>query len=102
MSRNFAFKEDGDVLKLSGSLTIEHGDHLLETLRETVACRSRVLVSLAEVKDLDTAGLQILYAARNQAQLAGKELVWTEISAACAEIAKLAGMRLLLGFPEAM
>ena len=100
MSREPAIKDDGDHLTLSGVLTIEHRHKLREVLLGIIARRSRVLVSLAEVEDVDVAGLQILYAARTEALRENKDFIWTEISAACGDNAALAGMSRFLGFPE--
>jgi len=100
VSRELSIEEDGDLLTLSGSLTIEHGCKLLEALRTIIARGSRIRVSLAEVEDLDAAGLQILYAARAEALRDSKEFTWTALSAACGEMAEIAGMSRLLGFPE--
>jgi anti-anti-sigma regulatory factor len=98
--RELAIEEGGDLLTLSGLLTIEHGRKLREALRGSIARGSRIFVSLAEVEDVDVAGLQILYAARAEALRDNKEFVWTELSAACGDMAALAGMSRLLGFPE--
>jgi anti-anti-sigma regulatory factor len=100
MAGGLSIAEDGDLLTLSGSLTIEHGRKLLEALRGIIARGSRIRVSLAAVEDVDAAGLQILYAARAEALRDGKEFTWTALSAACGEMTTLAGMSRLLGFPE--
>ena len=100
MSRELAIEEDGDVLTLSGLLTVEHGCKLREALLRIVAHGGRILVSLAAVEDVDVAGLQILYAARAEALRANQEFIWTEISTACGDMAALAGMSQFLGFPE--
>jgi anti-anti-sigma regulatory factor len=100
MSRELSIEDDGGLLTLSGSLTIEHGRQLLEALRSTNARGSQIRVSLAEVEDLDAAGLQILYAARAEALRDSKEFTWTALSAACGEVAEIAGMSQILGFPE--
>jgi len=100
MSKELNIREDGDFLTLSGLLTIEHGAKLRDALRGIIACGSRVCVSLAEVEDVDVAGLQILYAARTEAVRDHKEFIWTEISAISADMAALAGMSEFLGFPE--
>jgi hypothetical protein len=46
------------------------------------------------------AGLQILYAARAEALRDNKEFIWTQVSAACDDMAALAGMSRFLGFAE--
>jgi anti-sigma B factor antagonist len=97
---NLAFKEDGNRLTLSGLLTIEHGRELREVLSGIIARSNQVFVSLAEVEDVDIAGLQILYAARTDALRDNKEFIWTGISAACGDNAALAGMSRFLSFPE--
>jgi len=97
---NLAIKEDGNHLTLSGLLTIEHGHKLWEVLSGIIAHSNRVFVSLAEVEDVDIAGLQILFAARTEALRENKEFIWTEVSAACGDNAALAGMTRFLGFPE--
>ena len=98
--RELAIEEGGDLLTLSGLLTIEHGRKLREALRGSIARGSRIFVSLAEVEDVDVAGLQILYAARAEALRDNKEFIWSEISAACGEMAALAGMSRFLGFQD--
>jgi anti-anti-sigma factor len=95
-----AIQEDGDHLTLAGLLTIEHAHQLREVLSGIIARRKQVLVSLAQVEDVDIASLQILYAARTDALRDNKEFVWTEVSAACGDNAALAGMSRILGFPE--
>ena len=97
---NLAIQEDGNHLTLSGLLTIEHGQQLREVLRGIITRSDQVFVSLAGVEDVDIASLQILYAARTDALGDNKEFIWTEVSAACADNAALAGMSGFLGFPE--
>jgi anti-anti-sigma regulatory factor len=97
---NLAIQEDGDHLTLSGLLTIEDGHRLRQVLSGIIARGNHIVVSLAEVEDVDIASLQILYAARTDALRGNKEFVWTEISAACGDNAALAGMSRFLGFPE--
>jgi anti-anti-sigma regulatory factor len=97
---NLAIQEDGNHLTLSGMLTIEDGHKLREVLSGIIARSNQVLVSLGEVEDVDIASLQILYAARTDALRDNKEVIWTDISAACGDNAALAGMSRFLGFPE--
>ena len=99
MSSEPAIKEDGDHLILSGLLTVEHGRKLREVLRGILARGSPIVVSLAEVEDVDVAGLQLLHAARREALRENKTIIWSELSAACADMAALAGMSESLGFP---
>lgn len=97
---NLVIKKDGNVLTLAGLLTIEHGHKLREVLSGIIAQSNQIFVSMAEVEDVDIAGLQILYAGRTDALRANKEFIWTKISAACVDNAALAGMSRFLGFPE--
>ncbi|MGA2986325.1 MAG: STAS domain-containing protein [Terriglobia bacterium] len=100
MSRELGIKEEGNHLTLSGVLAIDHGQELGEVLSGVIARSQQVFVSLAEVEDVDTASLQLLYAARTEALHENKDFIWTEISTACGDNAALAGMSRFLGFPE--
>ena len=101
MSTELVFQETGNHLALSGLLTIEYAQQLQDLLSRIVGCGDHVFVSLAQVEDVDVAGLQVLYAARIKVLRNNRQFIWTEISAACGENAALAGMTRFLGFQEA-
>ena len=53
----------GPALKLCGDLTIENSERLKRILVESIEGRDRLSLDLAEVTEVDAAGLQLLWAA---------------------------------------
>ena len=97
---SITFTNDSKRLILSGVININDGEALLEAIHHLLGQASPLSVDLGAVEDLDICSLQLLYAARKQAEREGKELRWDQVSSACYRLASLAGMTTALGFRE--
>ncbi|MGA1874225.1 MAG: lipid asymmetry maintenance protein MlaB [bacterium] len=84
--------QKGICLGLEGELTIQGVSNLKETLLKHLSEESSLEVNLEGVTHIDTAGLQILYAAQKTAVQQGKVLSLKRPSSAFLEAARLAGL----------
>ncbi|TVR70179.1 MAG: STAS domain-containing protein [Spirochaetaceae bacterium] len=62
------------VVNLTGSVTVSSVDALAGQIRDSVAEKEMVLLSLSQATEIDLAGVQLLYAARRYAVGQGKAL----------------------------
>jgi anti-anti-sigma factor len=87
------------IINLSGSLNIERASALKAEIAEALASGDSVILSLAQVQDLDLSCLQVIYAAKAQAKSDGKELHF--LGAVPARIAeRLSSCGFLRGQPD--
>jgi len=63
-----------ESIKLQGPLTVEHASGLKSEIAQALSDQEAVLLDFSRIEDLDLACLQVLYAARLQAQTSGKGL----------------------------
>ena len=82
-------------LSLEGEVNIREVSGLKETLLKHLAKEKNIEINLERVSKVDTAGLQLLYAAYNTAVQKGKTLSLKKCSAAFKEAANLAGLTVL-------
>ena len=62
-TRNFSISQDGQgIYKLEGKLSIHELDEFKAFLEESIKCAEEVTISLAKVRFIDTAALQLLIA----------------------------------------
>jgi len=79
-------------LAVEGEMTIYRAAELWPALLETVHAAAAPALDLANVAEFDSAGLQLLLAARREAARLGKTLAVTAASPAVAEVFALLGM----------
>ena len=77
--------QDGDVLKIAGTLDISVADSLREALTNSFHRYGVIRVDLSDVETCDTAALQLLYSAR---QSAARDQAIFQITALSPAIAK--------------
>jgi anti-sigma B factor antagonist len=86
------------ILQLKGRLTSGEGDHLLrEVIRYTVgARRSRLVIDLAGVDKIDSAGLAGLLSARNELQKLGGRLALANLERSHLRVMKITQLETVL------
>ena len=69
MARDLSEAQNQDVVRLAGSVDLEHSPEIRQTLLDAVAARVNVFVDLSEVTYIDSSGIaclvEALQAARN-------------------------------------
>lgn len=74
------------ILHLSGDLVFGHAREFKRTLADALrGCRD-VEINLSQVSDVDTAGLQVLIAAKREARARNKKLALVEHSQVIADV----------------
>jgi len=77
-------------LSVSGEMTIYTASALNEELQEMLATQPRgVVLDLSQVREFDTAGLQLLLCAQREAAAAGRELAVIDPSGAVRDVLEL-------------
>ena len=84
------------VLALEGDLTIHHAAELKDRLLAALAAGTRCL-DLSDVAECDSAGVQLLLAARRSAQESGQPLTLAPVSEPLREVLQRYGLLHLLG-----
>ena len=84
---------------IQGDLTIYTARELADTLLQPIAGCASLEVDLSEVTEVDTAGLQLLIAAKNEAAAQGKTLHCTGHSEAMLAALDLSGLVGFFGDP---
>ena len=79
-------------LTIEGELTIRNGAALREQLRTALAENDEVELNMAAVSEFDSAGLQLLIAAKKSAVAAGKTLRFTDSSRPMVDVLDLYGL----------
>lgn len=85
----FAIKLEGDTLKLSGELTIYSAAALKEPMMTTLANLPVAAINLAGVHEIDSAGLQLLLVAKQEAERQQRPLHLEAPSGAVTELIEL-------------
>ncbi len=83
-------------LTLQGDLTIHHAAHLKSTLLEALSSAALIEVDVSQVTEIDTAGLQLLLAAKRHASRQARRLKLIEPSPAVLEMIELFALDALL------
>lgn len=94
-------QQDGDLckLKISGELSIYGAAELKDQLLALMTGCRELEINLAEVEELDCAGLQLLYLLKREAQAQDKQLRLVAHSAATLEVLELLKMEAFFGDP---
>ena len=86
-----------DVVRLSGSVDLEHSPEVREALLEAVSAKRTVLVDLSEVTYIDSSGIACLIEALQTARNWGADLGLVSVSTQAMRVLELA--RLDMVFP---
>ena len=89
----------GARLRLVGEMTIYAAAELKPRLLDEVAAHAALEIDLAEVSEIDTAGIQLLLLAKREAAAAGKTLALVGHSPAVLELVELYKLAGTLGDP---
>ena len=87
------------VLKLPAHFDIRSVGDVAEALRDCASSARPVLIDAADVTSTDTAGLQLLLAARRAAQARSVAFEWRGISEALRATSAIIGLSEALGLP---
>jgi len=88
------------ALALSGELTIYHVAAHFQVLREHIAAQRNVVLDLAAVEEIDSAGVQLLLLAKAQADAQGLPFALVAHSPAVDEALRLLFLKRALGLAE--
>lgn len=86
-------------LELSGEMSISRASAIRLQLLEALSGAEIVEVDLGRVSECDTTGVQLMLAAKRQAALAGKTLIFADHSAPVVETLDLLDLLAQLGDP---
>lgn len=93
------FENDDCHLNLEGELTIYHAAEIKPEVIEALDRCGQMHIHLGSVSEIDTAGLQVLILAKQEALRAGKTLHLTDHSTAVMELIDLFGLSSYFGDP---
>ena len=95
-------KSAGATVRIAGDMTIYQAEEIRQKLLAGIgASGSMVEIDLQDVSEIDTAGVQLLIAAKHAAAAVGKTVCLKAGSAAVAEVLALLGLATLLAPPAA-
>lgn len=97
MASDLSGAQNQDVVRLTGSVDLEHSPEIRRTLLDAVAERVNVFVDLAEVTYIDSSGIACLVEALQAARNHAADLVLVSVSAQAMRVLELA--RLDMVFP---
>jgi anti-anti-sigma factor len=89
--------DGGSLLAFTGELTIYHAPEVKHALLEALSAAPALDVSLAEVVEMDSAGLQLLWLARREGPMQGKPVRLVAHGDASREVFDTLGMTGLFG-----
>lgn len=95
--------DGANLVRLDGELTIYRAQELQQVLRTTLeaaADGAALRVDLSAVSEIDSAGVQVLIAARHSATAGGRSLQVEGVSPAVQEVVDLMGLAALLGLRQ--
>ena len=93
-------QEDGICrLQMEGELTIYHGQEIKDELIAHLAANAEVELNLGGISELDTAGFQLLLAAKQEGTRLGKTVRFVSHSQAALEVIDLYNMAAQFGDP---
>ncbi|MEH6629120.1 MAG: STAS domain-containing protein [Motiliproteus sp.] len=101
MDAHLSAQQQGNhcALQISGELTVYATATLKDALLGYLDDSQHMEVNLADVEEMDTAGFQLLYLLKREAQLADKTLSLVAHSAATLEVFELLNMEVYFGDP---
>ncbi|MBI5643262.1 MAG: STAS domain-containing protein [Deltaproteobacteria bacterium] len=85
--------ERGDLMRISGEMTIYNAPALKKGLLDALAENRDLAMDLSEVNEMDTSGFQLLLLAKKEAVQKSRELTLVNISQAAATVIELYNMR---------
>lgn len=86
-------------LQMEGELTIYHGQEIRDGLIDHLAANDEIEVDLGGVSEMDTAGFQLLLAAKREGTRLGKVVRFVSHSQAALELIDLYNMAAQFGDP---
>lgn len=89
----------GHCLGVSGELNIYSAATVLQELLQALEIRPQLEISLSEVEEIDTAGIQLLLVLKREAARLGKTLTFVQHSAPVLEVLDLLNLVAELGEP---
>lgn len=94
-------QQENDIcrLKMEGEFTIYHGQEIRDGLIEHLAANDEIELDLGGVTEMDTAGLQLLLAAKREGTRQGKTVRFVSHSQAALELIDLYNMAAQFGDP---
>lgn len=95
-------KGDARVLRIEGEMTIYRATELKQTLQAALDAAGALEIDLSSVTELDTAGVQLLIAAKKTAQVKQQELRLTAHSAAVLDVLEIFNLVSYFGDPVVM
>ena len=91
---------EGSLLAFTGELTIYHAQDVKNALLDALSATAALDVSLADVAEMDSSGLQLLWLARREGLAQGKPVRLVAHSDASREVFDTLGMTGLFGEVE--
>lgn len=88
------------VLSIEGELTIYRAEELCATLKAALAAGNDLEVNLGDVTEMDSAGVQLLIAAKRAATAMQREMRLVEHSPAVREVFDILDLGFHLGVPS--
>ncbi len=99
MSEAFVLDRDTRTLRMSGELTIYQAVAAKDALLEALAFSPSLQIDLAEVSEIDTAGVQLLLLAKREAARLGGEATLINHSSSVLDVINLLNVGAALGDP---
>ncbi len=100
MANNMSKAENQDVLRLAGSVDLEHSPDIRRTLLDAVAKRVNVFVDLSEVTYIDSSGIACLVEALQAARDHGANLGLVAVSRQAMRVLELARLDMVFSIHD--
>ena len=100
MASNLSNPEKQDVLRLAGSVDLEHSPDIRKTLLDAVAQRVNVFVDLSEVTYIDSSGIACLVEALQTARNHGANLGLISVSRQAMRVLELARLDMVFSIHD--
>ena len=100
MASNLGNAENQDVLRLTGSVDLEHSPDIRRTLLDAVAERINVFVDLSEVTYIDSSGIACLVEALQTARDRGASLGLISVSRQAMRVLELARLDMVFSIHD--
>ena len=100
MASDLSNAEKQDVLRLTGSVDLEHSPDIRKTLLDAVAERVNVFVDLSEVTYIDSSGIACLVEALQTARNHGADLGLISVSRQAMRVLELARLDMVFSIHD--
>ncbi len=100
MASNLSNAENQNVLRLAGSVDLEHAPDIRRTLLDAVAERANVFVDLSEVTYIDSSGIACLVEALQTARNHGANLGLISVSRQAMRVLELARLDMVFSIHD--